>query len=67
MTGRIAPQQPPQQVGQPVGQGGGQEEQLVKLQQIMQSPQFQQLPDQEKLQFIQQGRQILETIKGGGK
>lgn len=74
-TGKIAPQQLPMgtpqtaaggqvQEGQPSVQGGG--NQIDRLGQVLQSPQFQQLPDQEKLQFIQQGRQILQKAKGGG-
>lgn len=54
------PQTPPQQ------QGGQADQQIARLNQVLQSPQFQSLPDDQKLQFIQRGRQVLEQIKGGG-
>jgi hypothetical protein len=62
ITGRINPQAVQQTAQGNTGQGG---EQLTRLQDILQSPQFQQLPPEEQQQFIQQGRQIVETIKGG--
>ena len=72
MTGKIAPQQPPVQQGVPQGgqagtQAGqeGQAEQLTRLQGILQSPQFQQLPPEEQQEFLQRGRQIVEQVKSG--
>ncbi len=65
MTGKV--QMPSQQV-----QGGGEQQtanpqgqQVQKLQNILQSGSFQKLPDKEKLNFIQQAKQIVQTIKGG--
>ena len=68
-TGKIQPQAQMPAVGQPGAPGavseGGQEQQLVRLQSILQSPQFQQLPPEEQQGFLQKGRQIVEQIKGG--
>lgn len=41
----------------------GQQQQLMRLNQIMQSPEFQSMPDEQKAQVVQQARQILEAIK----
>jgi hypothetical protein len=50
-------------------QGGSPEQakqqQLQRVQQIIQSPQFQQLPPAEQKQYIQQARQVVQAIKGG--
>lgn len=70
-TGKIAPPQPaqPQMLteGQvPVeGQGGGVEADVAKLQNVFSSPQFQQIPDEKKLELLQRGRGMINTIKGG--
>ena len=66
MTGKI--QQP--MAGTPAtGQlgelEGQQKQQLARLQQILQSPQFQQLPPEEQQAIVQKGRGAVETIKGG--
>jgi len=65
LTGKIIQQQPqmPPGGGQPAG--GQQETQLARLQQIMTSPKFQALPDEQKQVVINQARQITEAIKGG--
>jgi hypothetical protein len=69
-----AEQPAPEQAGMPVGQGVGQpptqqggqaDQQIARLNQILQSPQFQQLPDDQKLAFIQRGREIINQIKQG--
>jgi hypothetical protein len=69
------PAQPtPEQAGMPVGQGVGQppiqqggqaDQQLARLNQVLQSPQFQSLPDDQKLAFIQRGKEIIQQIKQG--
>jgi len=46
--------------------GGGQEAELGRLQSILQSPQFQQLPDDKKKELLLRSRQMVQTIKGGG-
>lgn len=76
MTGKIVPQPPQvgQQVGTEVGQEvvgqegvqGGSELQLARLQNIMNSPEFQALPDEQKMQTLQEARNIVNKIKGGG-
>jgi hypothetical protein len=72
MTGKVQPQQAVAgATGQPGAPGeavaGGQgADQIQRLQAVLSSPQFQQLPDNEKAQFIQRSKQVLESIKGGG-
>lgn len=70
MTGKIqAPQTAAgtvtEQSGAP-GEAGGnqQEQQLMRLQQILQSPEFQALPKEEKQKYLERSRSILEAIKG---
>jgi hypothetical protein len=78
VTGRIQPQmpqgvgQPPQGVGQETGgvgqqmsqQGGNpQEQQLARLQGILQSEQFNSLPPEQQKEVVGQARQIVEQIK----
>jgi hypothetical protein len=64
--GGTPPGQPATPGGAPAGGQGGPGDHIARLQQILQSPQFQKLPDAEKQQFIQRSRQVLESIKGGG-
>jgi hypothetical protein len=71
-TGKIAPPQPvvpenlPTEEGVPVeGQGGGIEADVAKLQNVFNSPQFQQIPDEKKLELLQRGKGIINNIKGG--
>jgi hypothetical protein len=70
MTGRIVPQQPmmPGQPGQamPAGeqpQGDETQAQMERLQGILQSPEFQQLPPEQQKEMLQQGRKIVEAVK----
>jgi hypothetical protein len=66
LTGKIMPEQPGMPGGQP-GQGqpeqNPQQEQLMRLQQIMQSPEFQQLPPKEQKKMVGEARKIVEEIK----
>ena len=54
-------------VGQPGGQGtdaeGQKQAQIQKVQQIIQSPQFQQLPPEEQQKYLQQAKQVVQKIK----
>lgn len=71
LTGKIAPpqvmpqgEQLPQEEGQPAQEGQQDQgaQQLQKVQAILQSPQFQQLTDQEQQQYLQEAKQIVATI-----
>ena len=70
-TGKIQLPQQTAVAGQPGVPGvvpeGDPQAQLAKLQQILQSPQFQQLPPEEQAQFTQRARAIVEQIKGGAQ
>lgn len=57
MTGKIAPQAQP-------AQGGEQSGQLQRLNQMLSNPEIKNLPPEDQQQIVQQGRQILEQIKG---
>jgi hypothetical protein len=52
--------------GAPQGQPGGDPhaQQLQKLQQMLQSPQFQQLPPEEQKKYLEQAKQIMAQIQG---
>ena len=73
MTGKIASQQavPPSAPGRGTTAGtpleeqptAGENPQLVRLNQILTSPQFQQLSPEDQQQVVARGRQILEQIK----
>lgn len=73
MTGKIVPQQQmmgqPQDQGQGQGQPQGQDEQskiqqLQRVQQLVQSPEFQQLAPDKRAEFIQRARQAVATVQG---
>lgn len=68
LTGKIIQQAP----AQPTAEEGGIppevasiDEQAARIEQVLKSPEFQALPNEQKQEFIQRSRQILETIKGG--
>lgn len=68
MTGKIQLPEPPQQGGQggqPQGQPAQEDQaaQLAKLKEIMSSPQFEALPDDQKQVIIEKARIITEQIK----
>jgi hypothetical protein len=68
-TGKIQPQPQMPATGQPGASGGNPEDQqkqqqLIRLQQILQSEQFKQLPPEEQKQKVEQAKQIMAQIKG---
>jgi len=77
MTGKIQPPQPPQPQMPPGGQGMPQQgqpqgmtqdpkvAQVQKLQAMLQSPQVQNMPPEQKAKVVLQSRKILERIKAG--
>ena len=77
VTGKIMPEQPTggQEVsgeargGAPRegGEGATQAAQLARLKEIMQSPKFKALPDDQKQIIISKAREITNAIKGGAK
>jgi hypothetical protein len=62
-TGKMTPQQQ-QQVGGQNDQSGAQE--LGRIQQMIQSPEFKKLPPDQQQQFIQQAKAVVEKVKGQG-
>jgi len=56
------PQGQPQPQGAPQG-GTPQNQQLARLQQVLQSDQFKQLPDDQKLEMLDKAKQIISQIK----
>lgn len=56
MEGQISPEQG----------GQGADQQLAKLEQIISSPEFDQLPDEDKAQIVQQAKEINKIIQEGG-
>jgi hypothetical protein len=68
-TGKIIPPQPqmPIQGGMPVeNAGGGIEADVANLQNNFNSPEFQRIPDEKKLELLGRGREMLNKIKGAG-
>lgn len=65
MSGKINPQYV---AGMGASAGGEQQkvQQLAKLKQMMESPEFQQLPPEEQQPMVQQAKQIVQQIKSGG-
>ena len=59
--------QPVAPAGMAGGAGGEGTEQLARLKEIMQLPDFQALPDEEKMNYINQAREIVNRLKGGTK
>lgn len=61
-TGKINPQAL-MGMQEPLGQGL--EKGLQNMQQVMKSPEFQKLPPEEQMQFVQQAKQMMQAMKQG--